>query len=638
LPAFGLVIVRPLPEGGPARARQEELPSALDAARAGTWDFEAATGDLTWSERGKALFGLPDAAVTLGTFLSALHPEDQDRIERAVKQSLQEDGFYDEEMRVPSPEGTVRWVECLGHAYHDDTGKPLRAAGIALDITGRKRTEEALRSSEEKLRLALDAAQMGTWDLDVSRGGLAFSERGRALFGLSSQKATALEAFLAAVLPEDRERIRRALRQTLEEERLFDEEMRVPWPDGTLRWVACQGRAFRDAAGRPVRMAGTALDITARKRAEEALREADQRKGEFLAVLSHELRNPLTPIKNSLYLLGRLPPGASQAAQAMAVIDRQVEHLTRLVDDLLDLTRISRNKIELRLERLELGELLRTTAEDHRSLFEPRGIRLETVLPPGPLFARADRTRVAQVVGNLLQNAAKFTPRGGLARLIAAEEGGRAVIRVVDSGAGMTAPMLTRLFQPFVQADTTLERSKGGLGLGLALVKGLVELQGGEVSASSAGLGKGSELEVSLPLDSAGAHGEHAPRSAAPGRRRILVIEDNVDAAESLRDLLAMEGHQVFVAYDGPSGLLRAHELQPQVVFCDIGLPGVDGYEVARRLRSDAALKGCLLVALSGYALQDDIESAKSAGFDRHMAKPPRLEKLEELLLESPGP
>jgi len=260
------------------------------------------------------------------------------------------------------------------------------------------------------------------------------------------------------------------------------------------------------------------------------------------------------------------------------------------------------------------------------------------VLPARPLFARADRTRVAQVVGNLLQNAAKFTPRGGLARLIAAEEGGRAVIRVVDSGAGMTAPMLTRLFQPFVQADTTLERSKGGLGLGLALVKGLVELQGGEVSASSAGPGKGSELEVSLPLDAAGAHGEHAPRSAAPGRRRILVIEDNVDAAESLRDLLAMEGHQVFVAYDGPSGLLRAHELQPQVVFCDIGLPGVDGYEVARRLRSDAALKGCLLVALSGYALQDDIESAKSAGFDRHMAKPPRLEKLEELLLESPGP
>ncbi len=641
LSAFGLAIVGAQSERGPAQPEKADSHPALDAAAAGTWSLEAATGNLTWSERGKALFGLPETTVAVGTFLSALHPEDQGRIERAVKQSVEEHGFYDEEMRVPSSDGTVRWVECVGQAFQDDAGNPLRMMGIALDVTRRKRAEEALSLSQEKLRLALDAAQMGTWELDLSRGTLAFSERGRALFGLAPRKSTmTLEVFLAALHPDDREHIQRALKRTLEEGHFYEGQMRVPWRDGTVHWVACQGRALTDAAGRPVRVTGTSLDITARKRAEEALREADHRKSEFLAVLSHELRNPLTPIKNSLYLLSRLPPGSRQAGQAIAVIDRQVEHLARLVDDLLDVTRISRNKIELRMEQVDLCELLRSTVEDHRSLFEPHGIRLETVLPERPLFAWADRTRVAQIVGNLLQNAAKFTPPGGVTRVIAAEEEARAVIRVVDSGAGMTAPMLARLFQPFVQADNTLERSQGGLGLGLALVKGLVELQGGEVSAFSAGPGKGSELAVRLrlPLDATLAQSEPTPGPGEPGRRRILVIEDNVDAADSLRDLLAMQGHQVFVAYDGPSGILRAHELRPQVVFCDIGLPGVDGYQVARRLRSDEALKGSLLVALSGYALQDDIESAKSAGFDRHMAKPPRLERIEEVLLQSPGP
>lgn len=638
--AFAFVLFHALPaEPLPDRPRSE--PSAdhadradhIEAAAAGTWRIQVSSGTIAWSERGKELFNLPGEAVSLGTFLAALHPDDRPRIQRAVADSLREVGSYDEEMRVLSADGSERWVECLGRAAADESGKAAEMKGIALDVTRRKRAETALRASEEKLRLALDAAQMGTWDLDVARSLVILSQRTLELFRFPpGAPPRDLGSFLAAVHPDDRERVRGAVSSALEQRASFDQEMRVPWPGEGVRWLACRGRAFLDEAGIPVRMAGTALDITARKRAEEALREADERKSEFLAVLSHELRNPLAPIKNSLYLLGHLPPGASGAEHAKAVIDRQVDHLSRLVDDLLDLTRISRDRIELRPERLDVADVVRVTVEDHRSLFDSKGIRLETSLPESPVTARADPTRVAQIVGNLLQNAAKFTPRGGLARVSVAREADSAIIRVADSGIGMTPEVLAHLFQPFMQPDTTLDRGKGGLGLGLALVKGLVELQGGEVSASSPGPGKGSELVVRLPLDLSQADQPPSEPSGEPGRRRILLIEDNVDAADSLRDLLTMEGHEVDVAYDGPSGIARAHELRPQVVFCDIGLPGMDGYEVAHELRTDESLRGSYLVALSGYALPEDIESAKSAGFDQHMAKPPRLEQIEELL------
>jgi PAS domain S-box-containing protein len=632
--AFAFVLFQTLPaEPLPDRPRPEPSADHFEAASAGTWRIQVSSGNIAWSERGKELFNLPGETVSLGSFLAALHPDDRPRIQRAVADSLRDVGSYDEEMRVRSADGSERWVECLGRAAADESGKAAEMKGIALDVTRRKRAEAALRASEEKLRLALDAAQMGTWDLDVARSLVTLSQRTQELFRFPpGAPPKDLESFLAAVHPDDRERVRGAVSAALEQRASFDQEMRVSWPGEGVRWIACKGRAFLDEAGMPARMAGTAVDITATKRAEEALREADERKSEFLAVLSHELRNPLAPIKNSLYLLGHLPPGASGAEHAKAVIDRQVDHLSRLVDDLLDLTRISRNRIELRPERLDLAGVVRATVEDHRSLFDSKGIRLETALSESPVAARADPTRVAQIVGNLLQNAAKFTPRGGLARVSVAREADLAVIRVADTGMGMTPEVLARLFQPFMQPDMALDRGRGGLGLGLALVKGLVELQGGEVSASSPGPGQGSELVVRLPLDLSNADQPHPGPSGEPGRRRILLIEDNVDAADSLRDLLAMEGHEVDVAYDGPSGIARAHELRPQVIFCDIGLPGMDGYEVAHELRTDESLRGSYLVALSGYALPEDIESAKSAGFDQHMAKPPRLEQIEELL------
>jgi CheY-like chemotaxis protein/nitrogen-specific signal transduction histidine kinase len=403
--------------------------------------------------------------------------------------------------------------------------------------------------------------------------------------------------------------------------------------------------AFRIGAPEQRRVAVLFYDITARKRAEDALQaanerllEADRRKNEFLAMLSHELRNPLAPIRNGLYILERAVAGGDQARRAQDVMARQVEQLARLVDDLLDVTRVTRNKIELQRQRLELNELVRRTLEDYRPTFDEAGVQLELESDVAPLFVDADWNRIAQVIGNLLQNAAKFTPRGGRVSVSVSGDraAGTAAVRVADSGVGMTPETLACIFEPFTQADSSLDRNLGGLGLGLALVKGLVELHGGAVAAESEGLGRGSAFTVRLPLEPVGEAPRAAERQArAPARRRVLVIEDNRDGAETLRQLLELEHQEVAVAHDGLEGLAKAHSFRPALILCDIGLPGMDGYEVARALRADQALANAVLVALSGYALPEDLQRAASAGFDRHLAKPARLEDLEALLHET---
>jgi len=387
-------------------------------------------------------------------------------------------------------------------------------------------------------------------------------------------------------------------------------------------------------------------DMTERKRAEQALRkseaelrEASRRKSEFMAMLSHELRNPLAPIRNSLFVLGRAVPGSEQAIRANAVINRQVEHLTRLVDDLLDITRISQGKIRLEQRRVELNDLVGRTVDDHRSLFDRNEVRLESQICSEPLFVNADPTRLTQVVGNLLGNAAKFAGQGGLAQIRVSTDPKtkQATIVVSDSGAGMTKETLAHLFEPFMQGESTLDRSKGGLGLGLALARVLVTLHGGTISAQSSGPGQGSLFVVSLPLANVeAAQEEVAAAHRAPTSRRVLLIEDNIDAASSLCEALELDAHQVAVAHNGPDGLTMARQFDPEVVLCDIGLPGMTGYEVARAFRGDPALKGCFLVALTGYAMPEDLQQATEAGFDRHLAKPLSLQALEELLASVP--
>ena len=375
-----------------------------------------------------------------------------------------------------------------------------------------------------------------------------------------------------------------------------------------------------------------------RARTEETLREVDRRKNEFLAVLSHELRNPLGPIQNSLFLLAKDEPNSEKARQARAIIDRQVRLLTRLVDDLLDVTRITRGKIQLRRDLVEVAELVRHAMEDHRMSFEARGLRLEARCEGAPFWVDADPARLVQALSNLLGNAEKFTPRGGRVVVSVNRDHDEVVLRVRDTGAGIDPETLEHVFEPFVQAPQTIDRAHGGLGLGLAMVKGLVELQGGSVRVFSGGAGRGTEVTVRLPIVDAPAQAS-APTASKTGRRhrRVLVIDDNVDNGDSLQFALESTGHEVRLVLDGPTGLELARQFRPEVVVSDIGLPDMDGYAIARAFRSDPSLKDVYLIALSGYTRPEDLERAADAGFDQYVGKPVQLDDLDHLISDLPA-
>ena len=363
------------------------------------------------------------------------------------------------------------------------------------------------------------------------------------------------------------------------------------------------------------------------ERAVNALARANQRKDEFLAMLSHELRNPLAPIRTSIDAL-RLDPGGPLAAEALAILDRSAGHLTRLVDDLLDVTRITCGKIELARERVDLVAVVTQTVRDHAAEFAARGIGLELRARCEHAYVDGDPARLAQVASNLLANAEKFTLEGGHVRVEIDTAGDTVIVRVRDDGIGIAPELIRDLFEPFVQAPQRLDRAHGGLGLGLAMVRSLVELHGGRASLRSDGPGRGTEAAFVLPCAPPPVQQVMPPVATRAGRRRVLVIEDKRDAAAALEVALKLKGHDVSVAHDGARGLQLASQLHPDVVLCDIGLPDVDGYAVARALRGT----GAYLVALTGYAGPDDLERAKAAGFAAHLAKPARLEAIDEVL------
>jgi PAS domain S-box-containing protein len=380
-------------------------------------------------------------------------------------------------------------------------------------------------------------------------------------------------------------------------------------------------------------------DEASLRRSEEALREVDRRKNDFLAVLSHELRNPLAPISNSLYILERATATEEQTKRARAVLIRQVEHLSRLVDDLLDVTRITRNKVALRRECFELQDLVRRVVDDQRGLFERASRHLELKECDLALTVDADPTRIAQILSNLLQNAVRFTSVGGrtVVTVTGDRNSERASIQVTDDGVGIAPELQPFLFEPFMQVNTTLDRKNSGLGLGLSLVKGLVELHGGDISVRSQGVGCGTTFIVRLPariVRRTIPSPTYVERTMTP--RRVLVIEDNQDAAETLREVLRFGHHDVEIAYDGFEGLRKARTFKPEIVLCDIGLPGMTGYDVARAMRREDALKSAHLVALTGYALPEDRQRATDAGFDRHLPKPSSARMLEEIFESLP--
>jgi PAS domain S-box-containing protein len=417
-----------------------------------------------------------------------------------------------------------------------------------------------------------------------------------------------------------------------------DFELQVSDLEGGLRWVHATYLPDFDAEGQVRGFVTHVLDISERKRAKEALKEADRHKDEFLAMLAHELRNPLAPISNAVQIMKRPNLDETRLAWCRDIIGRQIEHLTRLVDDLLDVSRISRGKIELKKEPLAVSAIVQRAVETSQPLIEARRHELSIQLPPEPSYVRGDLMRLSQVVSNLLNNAAKYTDTGGCISLAVEHIGAEIFIRVRDNGRGIEPTALFGLFQLFYQVDRTLDRSEGGLGIGLSLVKSLVAMHGGDVWVHSEGRGQGSEFIIRLPcLREAPTVPTPCPigLESASGPLRILVVDDNRDAAQSLSLLLTNEGHEILLANDGYAALEIALAEWPQVVLLDIGLPGMDGYAVAKALRQHPALKMTQLIALSGYGREVDREQARTAGFNGYLTKPVDFDQLLHALTHS---
>jgi signal transduction histidine kinase/ActR/RegA family two-component response regulator len=411
---------------------------------------------------------------------------------------------------------------------------------------------------------------------------------------------------------------------------------------GDAHWMAYKVVTLRDAAGRPVGFATVSQDVTERKRLADNLRtlaanlaEADRRKTEFLALLAHELRNPLAPISNAVQTLRLADNDPVTIRATTGMLARQVAQMVRLVDDLLDMSRITRGKIELRSEPTELAPIVTQAVEAVRPMYENLQHQLMVTVPSEPIFLNADRARLAQVIGNLLNNAGKFTEKGGQIALTVTVEGQTVEIRVRDNGVGIAPEDQARVFDMFSQVDTSLERSRDGLGIGLTLVRNLVEIHGGTVSVQSDGHGRGSEFTVRLPL-LVDIPESHAPtRSVAPpttARRRVLIVDDSEDGAESLALLLQVAGHETQAAYDGYEAVAIAERMRPDAILLDIGLPGLNGYDVCRRIRQTTWGAHVLMVALTGWGQDDDRQRSRDAGFDQHLVKPVDHDVLLSLL------
>jgi PAS domain S-box-containing protein len=520
---------------------------------------------------------------------------------------------------------------------------PTPDGGIALyfrDETERRRAEEGVR------RLAAVAEQSTDFiGLFTPAGeGMYLNPAGRAMAGLDEATDIREWRLIDFVAAECRPFVRGEVLPALGgSQAKWEGELRFASLRGHAdRPVYFKGFAVRDASGANIGLATITRDITEQKRAEDELRrvaadlsEADHRKSEFLATLAHELRNPLAPIRTGLDLL-HIARDPATFGRVHDMMERQLGHLIHLVDDLLDIARITRGKIELKKEAVDLRAAVATALETSAALIEGSGHRLAVALPDEPLELEADVTRLVQVLSNLLNNAAKYTPAGGEVSVRVWREDGQALVAVSDTGVGIPPESLGSVFEMFTQVRSSLDRAQGGLGIGLSLVRRLVELHGGRVSAASAGRGKGSTFTVRLPLrqgEGAAGRGDADTGAVPVGETRalrVLVVDDNTDAAESLVELMRLLGHETRVAHDGPQGYRAAQEFAPDLIFLDIGLPGMTGHEVARAIRRTPGLEGVVLIALTGWGAASDLTQSQEAGFDQHLTKPVSLESIEQ--------
>jgi PAS domain S-box-containing protein len=526
------------------------------------------------------------------------------------------------------------------------TGEVEFVLGVTTDITERRQAELTARESTERMEMALRAAEAGVWVWDLAGEFIRWSPDNFSLYGRPVALGEPTYAEFAQMLhPEDMDDTLVAFHQALKGIKPdFRAEFRIVHPELGVRWLLGMARVEFDIAGEPLRMVGITLDITTRKETEHNLREADQHKDEFVATLAHELRNPLAPMSMGLQVLRQAPAGSPQAVKAREMMQRQLNHMVRLIDDLLDVSRISSGKLELRKNRMTMQLAIDNAVEAGMPLVRAARHALELQVDAEPIWIDGDLTRMAQCIGNLLNNAVKYTQPGGRIVIQARRVDGEAVVRVIDNGSGIAPEAMPRMFGLFAQAGNTLDSSQGGLGIGLALVRKLLALHGGSVTGESAGLGKGSVFTARVPLAAAPpavpvpqplVEGPRAMAAGSPAvKRRVLIVDDNTDAAESLAMMLQYSDCATHAAHSGPEALAVSQAFSPELVFLDIGLPGMNGYEVARRLRADPVTAASTLVALTGWGSAEDKQRAHDAGFDRHLTKPVDPAAIEQVLKE----
>lgn len=501
------------------------------------------------------------------------------------------------------------------------------------DVTDLVTAREALRESEARFRHLADAMPQAVWSARAD-GTIDYFNRKWSEYGGCPEGSLGDAPWARLIHPGDLARTRDAWLESVRTGRPFEIEYRLRRGDGRHRWHLGRALPIEDSRGRIVRWFGTNTDVDDVKRLSEALQRADRRKDEFLATLAHELRNPLAPIRNGLQILS-LAPSEEAVRNTVEMMGRQLGHMVRLIDDLMDVARVSSGKIALRKERTTLQAVASAAIEGARSVIDSGGHALAVSMPEEPLPMDADPTRLTQVLANLLTNAAKYTEPGGRIELAVGREGGEAIASVKDTGVGLAPEMLSRVFEMFTQVDSSLTRSQGGLGIGLTIVKRLVEMHGGRIEARSGGVGRGSEFVVRLPLaepvDEPGAPRPQGART--PGEAvRVLVVDDNVDSANSLSRLLALDGHDVRIAYDGAGALASAVAARPDAILLDLGLPDRNGYEVAVELRAHPDLRDAMLIALTGWGQPEDRRRSREAGFDHHLVKPVDVDTLRNIL------
>ena len=673
-----------------SRAR---LDYAVRLSGVGFWYCDLPFDELIWDARVREHFFMgADERVTIDDFYARIHPDDREVTRAAIDRSIQERTSYDVMYRTQDPMGDAfKWVRALGGTAYSSDGAPLRFDGVTVDVTSQRLAQERLARSLEReraqARLLQKLAQAAlTIHAAASLDEVlqTITEQARAIIGahqaVTSQTTGDLTQAIHCVSLSEKYASYRAydsrpsgegiyglvcrsnlpLRLTqaqLEAHpawRSFSGEQRAHPP---LRgWLAApfvgrdgsnlglvqlsdklEGDFDESDEAVLVQLAQIASVAIENARLYDQLREQDRRKSEFLATLAHELRNPLAPIRTGLAVL-RSHARPAQVDKAHEMMERQLSHMVRMVDDLLDISRITLGKVALQKQRLDLRSALHGALETTRPLVEASAHELALRLSEEPLWIEADGTRIAQVLANLINNAAKYTLPGGRIAITAERDGEVAVVRITDNGVGIPAESLAAVFEMFAQVGHSIERSQGGLGIGLTLARRLVEMHEGTIDAHSEGAGKGTVLTVRLPLATRASAEEadvRAPEQPPTGRR-ILVVDDNEDAAESLGMLLELSGHEIRLAHTGLEALRAASEFAPDVVFLDIGLPELNGYEVARRLRADATLKQQpYLFALTGWGTEDDRRKAREAGFDRHLVKPFDATRIDELLREA---